>query len=330
MPSVGTSFSGCCTTPFPDYLAWTSMPSPLYDSLVVGGSYAGMSAALALGRARRTVLLVDAAQPCNRFTPHSHNFLTHDGRPPADIAAIGRDELSRYPTVTVRQGTVADVMRSDDIFEARIDGGATIRSRTVILATGIVDTIPDIPGFAECWGVSVLHCPYCHGYEIRDKPTGIVANGADALHLVRLLRQWSKDLVLFTNGPDGLDVEQYNAIAQAGVSVVTTPVAGLQQRSGQLDAIVLTDGSSVSRVAIYARLPFTFPGPFVQTLGCDLTPAGRIAIDPMQRTSAPGVYAAGDIANPLRTVAAAVAAGNMAGAVVNMDLIEAGHWSAHP
>ena len=172
----------------------------IYDVVIIGGSYAGLSAAMALGRAIRNVLIIDNGQPCNRQTPHSHNFLTQDGSTPAAIAALGKSQVMAYPTVQFVNDKVIAVEGENNNFRISTLGGEKVKARKLLFTTGIKDLIPDIKGFAACWGISVIHCPYCHGYEYKGQQTGILANGDIAFEFGRLIRNWTDRLTIFTNG----------------------------------------------------------------------------------------------------------------------------------
>jgi thioredoxin reductase len=282
--------------------------SEIVDVIIIGGSYAGLSAALALGRAIRQVVVLDSGQPCNRQTPHSHNFLTQDGSTPAAIAAVAREQVLAYPT-------------ENNNFTVTTASGAVVQARKLLFATGIRDLMPALPGFAECWGISAIHCPYCHGYEYRWEPTGILANGETAAEMGQLIRNWTDKLTIYTNGPATLTPEQRQRLADRGISIEETPVRQLLHQAGHLTQLDLADGRALPLAALYARLPFEQHCALPSTLGCTHSEAGYITVDNFQKTSLPGIYAAGDATNPMRAVGASVAAGMMAGAMLNRELI---------
>ncbi|MBL7719221.1 MAG: NAD(P)/FAD-dependent oxidoreductase [Flavipsychrobacter sp.] len=294
-----------------------------WDVIVVGGSYAGLSAAMALGRALRRVLIIDNGQPCNRHTPHSHNFLTQDGETPAVIASKARAQVLQYPTVQLASGWVNSGRRLDDQWEILTSDGNSYRAKKLIVATGIKDKMPAIPGFEECWGKSVIHCPYCHGYEVRHQATGIVANGDAAYHYARLISNWTSKLTIFTNGTSTLSEEQRTSVAAHGIQITEARIARLNHREGMLESISLEDNSKVALKAIYARPEFVQQGELLHTLGCELNEQGYVKVDAFQKTTVPHVLACGDNSSMMRSVANAVATGNMAGAVANHELIEA-------
>src|SRR5690606_19152198 len=270
------------------------------------------------------VLIVDSGKPCNAQTPHSHNFLTQDGAPPAAIAALGREQVLAYPTVKLIHDEVTGVTGENLDFRIETAGGMRANARKVVFATGIKDQLPAVNGLATCWGISVIHCPYCHGYEYRDQPTGLLVNGETALERTRLIRNWTKELTVFTNGEMQITPQDLTTLADMGVAVVETPIQQVVHTNGQLDHLVLADGSTVPLAALYASVPFEQQSNLPQRLGCELQNSGHIKVDATQRTTVPGVYAAGDNSTMLRSVSAAVAAGTMAGAFVNHELISEG------
>lgn len=292
-----------------------------FDVIIVGGSYSGLAAGMALGRALRRVLIVDSGSPCNRQTPYSHNFVTQDGVPPDDIAAIARKQVERYTTVEFLSGRATHVSGSDGGFSVDVEDGASFTTKKLVFAAGIRDVMPAIPGFAESWGISVLHCPYCHGYEVRDEVTGVLGNGDKAFELVRLIANWTKDLTLFTNGPSTLNKEQAAQLLAHGIRVAENEVLGLEHDRGQLHHIRLKDGGPQAVHALYAMPAFEQHCPIPQVLGCAFTEEGYIQVDTQQRTSIPGIYASGDSTTRLRTVANAVATGTSAGMMLNKELV---------
>ncbi|MBO9595676.1 MAG: NAD(P)/FAD-dependent oxidoreductase [Niabella sp.] len=291
-----------------------------FDVVVIGGSYAGLSAAMALGRSLKKVLVLDSETPCNAVTPHSHNFLTQDGSTPAEIAALARQQVARYDTVQFRTDPATGATLSGHHFTVTTQSGHRFQSRKLIFATGIKDLLPAIKGFAECWGKSVIHCPYCHGYEYRNEKTGILANGSVALHLATLVHNLTGNLTLFTNGASFFTAEEQQRLQQRDIAIVQTEIRELQQSNGQLQQVVLTDGAAIPLKALYARVPFEQQTSLPAALGCSFTEQGHILVDSMQKTLVPGVFACGDAVSPMRSVASAVAGGNLAGAMANHEL----------
>ncbi|GAB3772259.1 FAD-dependent oxidoreductase [Spirosoma horti] len=294
----------------------------LFDVIVVGGSYSGLSAAMTLGRSLRKVLVIDSGKPCNRQTPHSHNFLTQDGETPANIAAIAREQVLRYPSVSFLSDLAIKAASDPDGFLIETAGGQEFKSRKLILATGVEDLMPPIPGFAECWGRSVLHCPYCHGYEVAGQRLGILANGDTAYELVRLIQHWSPKLALFTNGPASLTPEQRRIIDQLNVPVMDEPLSAIAHEQGNLTELQFADGPAYAIDALYSRVPFRQHSDLAEQLGCAMTESGLINTAGFGKTNVPGVYTAGDNSSPMRQVSMAVTNGSLAGVWVNRELME--------
>ncbi|HRF19029.1 MAG TPA: NAD(P)/FAD-dependent oxidoreductase, partial [Chitinophagaceae bacterium] len=262
-----------------------------YDIIIVGGSYAGLAAAMALGRALRKVLVIDSGNPCNQQTPHSHNFLTNDGKTPKEIAGIARQQVQQYKTVDFLNGFVSSGRKTETGFVVETETKETYAAKKIVFATGIKDSMPAIPGFAECWGISVLHCPYCHGYEVRHQKTGILANGNDAVELATLISNWTDDLTVYTNGKSTLSEEQVQKLQQQNIHINQNEIEKLEHNKGYVERILFKDGAHATVKAIYARLPFVQHSSVPQMLGCELTPEGYIKIDPAQRTTVPGIFA---------------------------------------
>lgn len=291
-----------------------------FEVLIIGGSYAGLSAAMALGRSLRQVLIIDSQLPCNRQTPHSHNFLTHDGAVPGDIHQQALAQVLAYPTVQWQQGLAVSGAKTEEGFTITTETGATFQAPKLIFATGIKDLMPDIPGFAECWGISVIHCPYCHGYEFRNQPTGIIANGERAFHLASLVNNLTEELTVLTNGQANFTEEQVIKLYEHGITIVGTPIAEVIHSKGQLTQLVLANGERLPFQAVYADIPFVQHSDIPVSLGCALTEPGYLKVDDFQKTSVPGIFACGDNASLMRSIANAVATGNIAGAMANMEL----------
>ncbi|QJX45580.1 NAD(P)/FAD-dependent oxidoreductase [Hymenobacter taeanensis] len=297
------------------------------DVIIVGGSYAGLSAAMLLGRSMRQVLVIDNQRPCNRQTPHSHSYLTRDGETPAAVASIAREQVAQYPTVSFLTDTVISAEPYEEEFQVQTQSGKTFSSRKLLLATGVIDELAPIPGVAECWGISVLHCPFCHGYEVRGQRLGLLANGGNAADLVTLIRNWSERLIIFTNGPADFTPEQLAIIAQHQVPVVETPIAALEHTAGYVTAVHTADKQQHPLEAIFARFPTRLASSLPEQLGCKLTETGHIAVSEFGDTSVPGLYAAGDATTPMRQVAVAVANGAKAGAAIVKELIVQGLYA---
>jgi thioredoxin reductase len=298
------------------------MSQSIFDVIIIGGSYAGLSAAMALGRSLRNVLVIDDGQPCNRQTPHSHNFITQDGKTPSEISAIAKAEVEQYATVEFYQGLAVEGQKVADGFEIKTSTGGCFKAKKLILATGIKDIMPNIEGFEACWGISVLHCPYCHGYEVRNKKTGIIANGAAAFHYAQLISNWTKDLTLFTNGVSLLTDEETEKLATHNIKIIETKLQRLRHKDGYIEIIELENGQLILVDAIYGMVDFVQNSTLANQLRCGLNDAGLIQVDGAQETTVEGIFACGDNSSK-RALAFAVASGTLAGVMANFKLIEA-------
>lgn len=301
------------------------MPAESFDVVIVGGSWAGLAAAMQLGRTRRRVLVVDAGQPRNRFARASHGFLGQDGRAPAAILDTFREQVLAYPTVQLRANEAVDARAlGGGGFEVDLRSGGSVRAERLILATGVVDELPSVPGLAERWGTSVLHCPYCHGYEVADGRIGVLAASEMAMHQVLLLTDWSADLTLFTNGAFTPDAEQRDALAARGIRVETRPVDTLVGEAPELAGVRLQDGEIVTLDALFTASRTRMASPLAERLGCafDERPFGPIVrTDAFKETSVPGVFCAGDAARVPHNATWAAADGATAGVAAHRSLV---------
>jgi thioredoxin reductase len=293
-----------------------------FDVVIIGGSYAGLSAALSLGRASRKVLIIDSGNPCNKQTPHSHNFLTNDGSRPKAIHDKARAQIEAYPTVSFLYGTVEDVIKEGNSFEVITKKEERFTSRKVLFATGVIDTIPNIEGFADCWGISILHCPYCHGYEVKNQKIGILGNGDMGFELAKTISHWTKDLTLFTNGTSTLDPQQVQMLNKHNILVVQNDIEAIEHENGCISQLRFKDTEPEKLEALFTQLPFIQQCDIPEKLGCEMTDKGFIHIDKCLETTVPGVFAAGDCLTLFRSVANAVASGNKVGAIINKQFIE--------
>ncbi len=292
------------------------------DAIIVGGSYAGLSAAMALGRSLRKVLIIDSGKPCNAQTPHSHNFITQDGEKPGVIAEKAKQQVMSYPTIEFMHDIAVSGQKMESGFAVTTASGNVYAAKKLVFATGVKDIMPDLEGFDVCWGISVIHCPYCHGYEVRNQETGILANGDAAMHYAQLIRNLTGKLTVYTNGTPEFTAEQTATLKKRGIGVVDTEVSGLRHHNGHLTHITFKDGTEATATALYARPAFTQHSGIPQELGCELTEQGYLKVDMLQKTTIDGIFACGDSTSMMRSVAYAVAAGNMAGASVNRELCE--------
>ncbi|KIC63397.1 NAD(P)/FAD-dependent oxidoreductase [Chryseobacterium taiwanense] len=292
-----------------------------FDVIIIGGSYAGLSAVMALGRSLRNVLIIDSGKPCNRQTPHSHNFITHDGKTPKEISDLAKAQVLQYETVKFHDGVVVKMEKGAEGFTINTENGEVFTAKKLILASGIKDLMPNISGFAECWGISAIHCPYCHGYEVKGEVTGILSNGDIAFDFSKLVFNLTKELTLFTNGKSTLNKEQTEKFSQNKIEIIEDEIEKVQHENGNIQKIIFKNGKEVSLKALYAKIGFE-QNINVEDLGIELNENGFVKVDMMQKTNIPGVFACGDNVTMMRSVANAVAQGNFAGAVVNKELSE--------
>ncbi|RED24843.1 thioredoxin reductase [Flavobacterium cutihirudinis] len=293
-----------------------------FDVIIIGGSYSGLSASMSLGRSLRQVLVIDSGLPCNRQTPHSHNFITQDGEKPVVISAKAKLQVELYKTVQFYNGLAIRMQKIENGFEVSTESGEVFTSRKILFASGVKDLLPEIKGFAECWGISVLHCPYCHGYEVKNEKTAIIANGEMAFEYSKLISNWTKDLRLCTNGKSALTLEQTQILKEKGISIFEEEIDSFEHKDGYISNIVFKNQEKVEVKAIYARPPFEQHCSLPADLGCDINEQGLVKVDAMQKTNIPGIYASGDCTTQMRSVAIAVSTGSFAGAVINKDLID--------
>ncbi|WP_027391440.1 NAD(P)/FAD-dependent oxidoreductase [Aquimarina latercula] len=294
----------------------------LFDVIIIGGSYAGLSAALGLGRALRNVLVIDNGKPCNRQTPHSHNFLTQDGMIPSEINRLAKKDLEIYETVFFYNGFASHGNKTKKGFKITTKSGEIFNSKKLIVATGIKDIMSDIEGFKESWGISIIHCPYCHGYEVRNKATGILGNSDYGFDFSKLISNWTKDLTLYTNGKSELTQEQTEQLSLHQIPIIEKEIISFNQNNGHLNYIIFKDGTTIKIDALYARVPFVQNSDIPKILGCEIDKMGYITVDNFQKTTVPGIYACGDNVSLIRSVANAVGMGAKTAAMLNKELID--------
>jgi len=293
-----------------------------YEVIIIGGSYAGLSAALALGRSSRRTLIIDNGKPCNRNAPHSHNFITHDGVAPHVIAEKAREQVLKYDTISFESGLVVGGKKISDGFQVQTSAGATYEAKRLLLATGVKDLMLPIPGFEECWAISILHCPYCHGYEVKNQTMGLIANGELGFEFCKMISHWSGDLTLFTNGTATLTDEQSDKVKNHNIEIIETPISRIEHENGKIRRVIFEDNTSKKVTAIFTKLAFQQQCPAIDSLGCELSEQGFVKIDEIGKTSVNGVYAAGDCTTYFRSVSIAVASGTKAGTAINKEFIE--------
>lgn len=301
-----------------------------YDVVIVGGGAAGLSAALVLGRARRQVLVIDAGSPRNAPAAHMQGFLSRDGMPPSELLAVGREEIAAYgvelvtDTVTSLEQTAGGDPCSpvEASYRLHLASGSVVDARRLLVTTGVSDDIPDLPGVRERWGRDLLHCPYCHGWEVRDEPLGVLGTIPGSVQHALLIRQWSSDVTFFAHTHDLTGTERRQLDAR-GITVVSGAVTRLVVEDDRLTGVELADGRIIARAAVFVR-PGIHPHPdgLLAGLGCRYDDTGFVTTDSTGRTSNPGVWAAGNVADPRAQVITAAGAGSAAAIAINNDLVQ--------
>lgn len=294
-----------------------------FDVVIVGGGAAGLSAALVLARARRRVMIVDAGNPRNGVSEHLHGYLTRDGQSPTQLLAAGRKEVLEYDG-EMTTGTAIGIEQTEDGgFLVQTDATASLEARTVLVATGLRDELPNIAGLQDRWGVDVLHCPYCHGYEVRDTPIGVLGgdNRPFTIHQASLVRQWSDDVVFFPNRIELTGTER-ERLTVRGIRIVEGDVAGVSVADGRLDGVELASGQVVPRSVVFVGPRFVPRDALLTDLGCEADENGWVVTDPAGSTSMPGVWAAGNVSDSPAQLITAAAAGSKAAIALNHYLLE--------
>lgn len=293
------------------------------DVIIVGGSFAGLAAALNLGRARRRVTILDTGLPRNRYASHAHGLLGHDNKPPGEILAEARAQLALYDTVRFVNARAESASGTADDFVVRTGEGATLPARRLLLSYGIADQLPAVEGFAECWGKSVIHCPYCHGYEYAGQRWGLVYSTPMSLHAPVLYADWTDQLTLFTDGHEIPEIER-GKLDKRGVRVVEGKVSSITHMDGQLSAVQTADGTVTELDALFAHPRVKPSANLHEALGLETveTPFGiAIKVDEKQKTSLDGVYAAGDLVSPMHSLTIAIYTGAMAGVNAQQSML---------
>ncbi|NRR22314.1 NAD(P)/FAD-dependent oxidoreductase [Brevibacillus sp. MS2.2] len=293
----------------------------LIDVGIIGGGPAGMSAALALGRARKSVVVIDEGRPRNRVTRESHGFLTRDGITPGEFRHIAREQISAYPSVHFVEDTAATITGHDGNFLITTAQGTTYQSKKLLFAVGMKDLPLPVNGLEKVYGKSAFVCPYCDGWELRDQPLVLIANGEKALHLAKMLSGWTNQYTICTNGPDEFTEEQRLELLQHRVPVFDSPIERIASADGMVQHVALTDGNSISCTGIFFAPKLVAGSDLPQALGCQVTEAGTVIVDSFGKTSVPGVYSAGDAASTHYQVITAAALGSAAGMSINNELL---------
>ncbi|MFK0245664.1 NAD(P)/FAD-dependent oxidoreductase [Amycolatopsis azurea] len=287
-----------------------------YDVVIIGGGVAGLSAALVLGRARRKVVVIDGGTPRNAPAAHAHGFLTRDGIPPKELLAIGRDEVRAYGVEIVDD--VVHRLRHDKAVE--LAGGRVVSGRRIVVTTGLADELPDVPGVAERFGTDVLHCPYCHGWEVRDQRFGVLATSDKAIHQALIVWQWSKDLTFFTHTRQ-ISPEDREKLTRLGIRIVDGKVSELAVEDDRLTGVRMVDGDVVERDVVFVGPKFVPHDELLAQLGCARTETGSIAVDAQGRTNVDGVWAAGNVVDPMAQLVVAAGDAYRMASALNFDLV---------
>jgi thioredoxin reductase len=300
-----------------------SAAAGVIDVIIVGAGPAGLSAALILGRCRRSVIVFDTGVPRNAASQALHGYLTRDGISPRELLRIGRAELAQYNTVAIRDAEVVSAeCQRDARFGVTLASGERITSRKLLLATGVVDNLPEIDGFRECYGRSVFHCPYCDGWEVRDQPIAIYGQGERGVGLSLELTAWSRDLVLCTNGPADIDDEGRARLTKNGIAVREDRIARLEADEGRLESVTFVDGSRLSRRALFFTTGQNQRSGLLGQLGCEFNDKGTVRTGKYETTHLRGLYVAGDASRAVQWVVVAAAEGAEAAYAINTDLLK--------
>lgn len=297
------------------------MPKGAWDVIIVGAGPAGLSAALILGRCLRRVLVCDASQPRNAAAHELHGFLTRDAIPPAELLRLGREQLNRYETVELANVMVVAAARVGDRFQVKLSDGRRLRTRKLLVATGVVDAVPDIEGLPALYGRSVFHCPYCDGWEVRHEPLAIYGQGQNGLGLALELTAWSKDLVLCTNGPPKLSPNNMNRLTRHRIRVRTEPIARLEGSDGMLERVIFKTGDALPRRAMFFSTGQRQHSNLPATLGCHFTRKGAVRTGKYEATHISGLYVAGDASRAAQLSIIAAAEGAGAAFAINTALL---------
>ncbi|MEM7052767.1 MAG: NAD(P)/FAD-dependent oxidoreductase [Acidobacteriota bacterium] len=289
-----------------------------YDAIIVGGGPAGLSAALYLGRARKRVVVLDRGNPRHAVSQAMHNFLTRDGLPPADLRTIAWQQMAAYPSVQRRSATVERLSRSGERWQAELAGEKVITARAALVATGVIDQHPQIPGYQERWGSSIHHCPFCHGWEMRDRPLAVLGSNESAGHIAPLLRSWSRDVVVLTHG-EQLPKETAEALAALDIPILTSRIERLSGPGSELREILLADGTALEREGLFV-IAEQRQCSLVADLDLELDERGYVVVDERGATEHPMLWAAGDLTMPAQQVVEAAAQGARAGASMAIAL----------
>lgn len=296
------------------------MREQLLDVAIIGGGPAGLNAALMLGRARKNVVVIDEGRPRNAVTRETHGFLTRDGVSPSEFRRIAQEEISAYPSVSIVADTAVSITGTDGQFLINTAQGETFACKKLLFAVGMKDQPLDVPGLAEVYGKSAFVCPYCDGWELRDKPLVIISKGAGVMHFAPLLSGWTNRFTICTNGPDELTEAQREELRQHRVPVFNTPIRSIDSIDGMVQQVVLEDGTTIPCEGIFFSPELVTGSDLPQSIGCHITEAGMVVVDDFGKTNIPGVYSAGDAASRQYQAIAAAAKGAFTAAAINNEL----------
>jgi thioredoxin reductase len=294
----------------------------MFDVIIVGGGIAGLSAGLVLGRFRRAVLICDSGKPRNAKSHGVHNFLSRDGILPNELLQIARSQLQPYNTVELRSQKVVDIVPNEQHFEVSFADGSREQARKILFATGVKDHLPPITGMDDLFGAGVFHCPYCDGWEARDKAIAILANGETALHFGKLLHALTNDLVLCTNGASEISEADMHRFDELGIRIITTPVAHINMTDAGLEGLTFADGTHLERDVIFLKPAQSQSSPLLAKLGCAFTDGGYVKVDEQGKTNVAGIFAAGDLTTPTQAVVYAASKGVSTAAAINYELAQ--------
>ncbi|MED0866932.1 NAD(P)/FAD-dependent oxidoreductase [Bacillus safensis] len=293
----------------------------LLDCAIIGGGPAGLSAALVVGRGRKQVIVFDDELPRNRVTQESHGFITNDGMTPFEIRRAGEADLQKYPNIKIKRSRIVDIQKKEERFTLLTHEGDTFKAKKIILATGLQDILPEIEGIHDVYGKTLFSCPFCDGWELKDKALALIAENQRALHMAKLLSNWTKDLIVFTNG-HVLAEEDKVLLTAHSIQVIDVPIVSIDQDNGQLRSLQLANGETVEREGGFVASEFKQSAPFAEKLGCQMTKNTGIETDILGRTTVSGVFACGDnLGGPAQLVLAA-AAGSQTGMGVIHELVQ--------
>ncbi|AVM22940.1 NAD(P)/FAD-dependent oxidoreductase [Bacillus pumilus] len=294
----------------------------LLDCAIIGGGPAGLSAALVVGRGRKQVIVFDDEMPRNQVTQESHGFITNDGMAPFEIRKAGEADLQKYPNIQMKRSRIVEIQKNEGNFTLLTQEGERYEAKKIILATGLQDILPEIKGIHDVYGKTVFSCPFCDGWELKDKPLALIAENQRTLHMAKLLSNWTKDLIVFTNGQKVLAEEEKALLTAHSIQVIDVPIVSIDHENGQLHSLHLANGETVKRGGGFVASDFKQSTPFAEKLGCQMTTNGGIETDILGRTTVSGVFACGDnLGGPAQLVLAA-AAGSQAGMGVIHELVQ--------